>query len=161
LRIFLAQNVEVANASKTAMSTKIILNHIVTTRCAVLAVLLLSTPACALRTTIAAGAYHACVLLDDASIKCWGHNGRGQLGLGDTSNRGANANQMGDNLDAVDLGTGRTAMAIVAGQYHTCALLDDASIKCWGYNENGQLGLEDVFNRGIADGQMGDHLLAV
>ncbi len=56
----------------------------------------------------------------------------GQLGLGDTTDRGDGPGEMGDNLPAVDLGTGRTATAIAAGGYHTCALLDDGTVKCWG-----------------------------
>eukprot|EP01083_Nonionella_stella_P289971 986707_1 len=48
---------------------------------------------------------HVCVILDDDSIKCWGENTEGPLGLGDVSNRGDAANEMGDNLPAVDLGS--------------------------------------------------------
>ena len=39
----------------------------------------------------------------------------GQLGLGDTNDRGDAPGEMGGNLPAVDLGTGRTATAITAG----------------------------------------------
>ena len=55
---------------------------------------------------------------------------------------------MGDSLTAVDLGSGRTAKVIVAGGSHTCAILDNSSIKCWGANATGQLGLGDDDNRG-------------
>ncbi len=48
---------------------------------------------------------------------------------------------MGDNLPVVDLGSGRTAKVIAAGGSHTCAILDNSSIKCWGENDHGQLGL--------------------
>ena len=47
---------------------------------------------------------------------------------------------MGDDLSAVDLGSGRTAIEIDAGQHHTCAVLDSGVLKCWGYNGYGQLG---------------------
>jgi len=110
---------------------------------------------------LAAGGYHTCALLDDDSVKCWGQNGYGQLGLGDTSWRGDGLNEMGDSLLPIDLGPGRSAKAIALGYYHTCALLDDDSIKCWGFNEYGQLGLGDPDNRGDAAGEMGDSLPAV
>jgi alpha-tubulin suppressor-like RCC1 family protein len=97
---------------------------------------------------IAAGSVHTCALLDDDSVKCWGYGYFGQLGLGDQNSRGDGPGEMGDLLPTVDLGMGRTAIAITAGQYHTCALLDDKSVKCWGYNELGQLGQDDMMSRG-------------
>lgn len=80
----------------------------------------------------ASGGSHTCAILTDDSVKCWGGNYNGQLGLGDTNSRGDESNEMGDNLPAVNLGTGRTAKAIATGGYHTCALLDNDSVKCWG-----------------------------
>ena len=68
---------------------------------------------------------------------------------------------MGDNLPAVDLGTGRVATAISTCGAHTCAILDDTSVKCWGYNNNGQLGLGHKNNRGRFSSQMGDNLPTV
>jgi alpha-tubulin suppressor-like RCC1 family protein len=112
-------------------------------------------------TAIEAGNHHTCAILDNASIKCWGSNASGQLGLGDTSNRGDGSNEMGDNLTSIDLGSGRIAMAITAGDEHTCALLDNASVKCWGENDKGQLGLGNRDDRGDGIGGMGDSLPAV
>jgi alpha-tubulin suppressor-like RCC1 family protein len=68
---------------------------------------------------------------------------------------------MGDALPAVDLGPGRTATAVAAGFFHTCARLDDRRVKCWGNNGYGQLGLGDAVNRGDGPGEMGDALPAV
>ena len=112
-------------------------------------------------TALAAGGFHTCALLDNGTVKCWGENGSGQLGLGNTGDRGDAGGEMGDALPAVALGTGRTATAITAGENHTCALLDDATVKCWGANARGQLGLGDTANRGDAGGEMGDSLPAV
>ena len=92
----------------------------------------------------APGGLHTCALLDDDSVKCWGRNDYGQLGHGNTFSAATNVGEMGDNLRAVDLGPGRTAKMIDAGDYHTCALLDDDSVKCWGRNDYGQLGLGDT-----------------
>lgn len=112
-------------------------------------------------TDVAVGWVHTCAILDDGSVKCWGQNQYGQLGLGNTAHRGDGANEMGDNLPIVNLGLGRTAKSITAGNYHTCAILDDNSVKCWGQNQAGQLGLGDVNSRGVAAIEMGDNLPAV
>lgn len=110
---------------------------------------------------ISVGGYHNCALLDDASVKCWGYNGTGQLGQGHTNYLGDGASEMGDNLPAIDLGTGRTAVAITSGSSHSCALLDDDTVKCWGYNWAGQLGQGHANILGDAVSEMGDNLLAV
>ena len=80
------------------------------------------------------------------------------FGVGDSLDRGDTPDDMGDNLPEVRLGAGRKAIAITSKFNHTCALLDDRSVKCWGYNESGQLGLGDGVNRGTQLGQMGDNL---
>lgn len=112
---------------------------------------------------LSAGGSHTCAILDDGTVKCWGNNFSGQLGLGDSASRGANVGEMGDNLPAVELGTGRTATALALGYAHSCALLDDNSVKCWGVNDNGELGLGDTITRGNGGvgGAMGDALPAV
>ncbi len=102
--------------------------------------------------------WHTCAILDNDKVKCWGWNGDGELGLGDTNTRGDNPNEMGDNLPYVDLGTGRTAKSIAAGGSHTCAILDNDKLKCWGYNMDGELGYEHNTDIGDAPGQMGDNL---
>jgi len=109
-------------------------------------------------TAIATGDSHTCAILDNASIKCWGSNAFGQLGLGDNSTRGAGSGEMGENLTIVDLGSGRTAKTIAAGNQHTCTILDNSSVKCWGANASGQLGLGYDDNRGDGSGEMGDNL---
>ena len=110
---------------------------------------------------VAAGTIYGCALLDNYEVKCWGGNNFGQLGVGDTANRGDDAGEMGDNLPAVDLGSSRTATQIAAGHEHTCAILDNATVKCWGYNIFGELGLGDSAYRGDGAGEMGDSLSAV
>src|SRR5436190_12467161 len=99
-------------------------------------------------TAIATGTDHTCALLDDGTVKCWGANLDGELGLGDKVTRGDGPGEMGDALPAVALGAGRTARAIATGQNHTCALLDDGSVKCWGSNGRGQLGIGSLQNKG-------------
>lgn len=71
---------------------------------------------------------------------------------------------MGDNLPIVDLGTGRTAVALDANVYSVataCARLDNTALKCWGAGLNGKLGLGDTQSRGDGPGEMGDALPTV
>ena len=107
---------------------------------------------------IAAGEQHTCARLDDESIKCWGGNGEGQLGVGDTLPRGRQTADMGANLPAVALGTGRKAKALWVGGFHNCAKLDDESVKCWGGGVAGQLGNGSTVEAGNTPGSMGDTL---
>ena len=99
-------------------------------------------------TAVAAGENHTCVITNTGGVKCWGRNNLGQLGY-DQPNSGAWAStgdadaDMGSNLADVNLGAGRTALAITAGSNFTCALLDTQNIKCWGDHSKGQLGLGD------------------
>lgn len=89
---------------------------------------------------VTAGADHTCVIVEGGALKCWGRNAEGQLGIGDTSNRGDKPDQMGDVLPAVDLGAGAVATAVAAGATHTCVSLADGAVRCWGAGEAGQLG---------------------
>ncbi|MBN2361778.1 MAG: hypothetical protein JXR83_20165 [Deltaproteobacteria bacterium] len=110
---------------------------------------------------IATFSSHACAILDDLSLKCWGSNSNGRLGLGDTANRGDASGKMGDSLPAIELGTRRRVLSVVGGSRHTCALLDHGDVKCWGYNNLGQLGYGDTLSRGDGTGAMGDALPTV
>ena len=112
-------------------------------------------------TFLAAGERQKCAILDTGALKCWGANSSGELGLGDTTTRGTSAAQMGNALPAVNLGTGRSARQVAMGNYHTCALLDNDTVKCWGKNSSGQLGLGDTQTRGDDPNEMGDSLPAI
>jgi alpha-tubulin suppressor-like RCC1 family protein len=111
-------------------------------------------------TDIAAGAENTCAILADQTVKCWGRNYEGTLGLGDSSNRGTSASEMGVNLPPIDLGAGARVLQIDTNADHSCALLEGGAVKCWGYNL-GDLGYGDLVDRGILLEQMGDALSAV
>lgn len=104
---------------------------------------------------LALGTNHTCALTLDGKIKCWGNNGFGALGQNNTINLGALPSQMGDALPYVNLGAGRTAIEVVAGNNFTCARLDNGQVKCWGVNTFGQLGLGHTMNMGDSAGEMG------
>ncbi|OFZ52326.1 MAG: hypothetical protein A2381_13770 [Bdellovibrionales bacterium RIFOXYB1_FULL_37_110] len=97
---------------------------------------------------IVAGSYHNCALSTTGLVKCWGLNNEGQLGLGDAIDRGRLGGQMGDNLPTVNLGPDVTATKLSAGEQHTCALLSNQTIKCWGSNNSGNLGQPSILNLG-------------
>jgi len=80
---------------------------------------------------IAAGEDHTCALLNNGTVSCWGSNSYRQLGNGTTSDF---------SVAGPVVNLGRSATAIAAGRWHTCALLDDGTVKCWGSNFSGQLG---------------------
>jgi alpha-tubulin suppressor-like RCC1 family protein len=85
-------------------------------------------------TKIAAGGKHTCVLLDDGSVACWGDNRWGQLGLGNMPGPAAKVGPQGP-LTRVDFKQ-KKAVDIAAGHAHTCALLEDAKLMCWGAADN-------------------------
>ena len=110
---------------------------------------------------IEAGEHHTCAILNDGSLKCWGKNSATQLGHSYPNHLGDASGEMGDNLPVVDLGTGRTAVAVSAGNMHTCALLDNGNVKCWGNGGYGQLGQGNFLTIGHELNSMGDSLPAI
>ena len=144
--------------------------------------------------TIATGYQHACAIVENGSIFCWGDNSYGQLGIGSrigqdypvmtslpegssaisvsTSDEatcsiltngslycwGGNGHgQVADVGLSSELGTveepvhvplpgGRTAVSVSTGQQYACAILDNASLYCWGNAEYGRLGTASQSN---------------
>ncbi len=95
---------------------------------------------------VAAGTYHACAILDNGDVRCWGFAADGQLGYGNTDNIGDD--EAPSAAGPVNLGPGRTATQITAGEAHTCAILDNASVRCWGNGMFGQHGLGNTNSYG-------------
>jgi alpha-tubulin suppressor-like RCC1 family protein len=77
------------------------------------------------------GGYHNCALMPDGTVRCWGRNDDGQLGTGDRT-RATTPVQVN--------GLSAAPVAVSAGGYHTCALMPDGTVQCWGRNVNGQVG---------------------
>lgn len=89
---------------------------------------------------IAAGEAHSCAILDTGAVRCWGFGGNGRLGTGATDSIGNDPGETPASVAPVDLGAGRMARALTVGFSHTCALLDDATVRCWGFGGSGRLG---------------------
>ncbi len=85
---------------------------------------------------VTAGYEHSCALLQSHRVMCWGDNGFGQLG------DGTYASSARPRFVLAPRGGGplRGVVAIAAGFEHTCALLADHQVWCWGLNSSGQLG---------------------
>jgi alpha-tubulin suppressor-like RCC1 family protein len=93
-------------------------------------------------TAITGGGDHFCAILDTGGVKCWGVGGSGNLGYGNTNTIGDNETPAA--VGTVDIGAGRTAVAISGGTLHTCAILDNGAARCWGHNTSGELGISGV-----------------
>jgi len=77
---------------------------------------------------VAVGDEHSCALLEGGSVECWGANDRGQLGTVEVNSRP---------LPTVVPGLGGAPTAIAASEYHTCALMPEGSVECWGFGSHG------------------------
>jgi alpha-tubulin suppressor-like RCC1 family protein len=91
-------------------------------------------------TAISAGSNHTCALLSNHKVECWGSNRYGQLGDGVKSHGRKDAQGFDFSPNPVLVSVVTNATAISAGGGHTCALLSNHRVKCWGYNDDGELG---------------------
>lgn len=85
---------------------------------------------------VSAGNLNTCVLTVGGAIRCWGANGEGQLGLGNTQ-------ALGDDEPVASvgpIGLGGKAIAVSSGNEHACATMETGVLRCWGRNNAGQLG---------------------
>ena len=80
---------------------------------------------------VSAGYNHTCALTAGEAVQCWGLNSDRQLGNGMTTNLPFPVSPNGLKSDAV---------AVSAGNQHTCALITGGAMWCWGSNSWGQIG---------------------
>jgi alpha-tubulin suppressor-like RCC1 family protein len=90
---------------------------------------------------LAAGHRHTCARYEDGEVRCWGDNSRGQLGIGTTD-------RQLDAAAATAVLLPAPAIAIDASDEHTCAILVDGGVSCWGAGDYGKLGLGDLADVG-------------
>ena len=96
-----------------------------------LALIAFAMPVWAENGLIVAGAFHSCALTTNGSVRCWGDNSSGELGVGTITQRMAPVPVSG-------LGNGMQAIAAKGAS--TCALTAGGAVRCWGDNSHGQLG---------------------
>ncbi|MCP4447942.1 MAG: hypothetical protein GY811_21795 [Myxococcales bacterium] len=82
------------------------------------------------------GAFHSCALIEGGTMRCWGSNAEGQLGLGTTNDVGDSA--LPSSVAPIEVGG--TVIAMGAGRTHTCAVLETNELRCWGEGLYGRLG---------------------
>jgi alpha-tubulin suppressor-like RCC1 family protein len=81
---------------------------------------------------VATGDQHTCAIVGAArEVRCWGANDAQQLGDGSSTDR---------RTPVAVLGLGGGILAIAAGVDHSCALESTGGVRCWGGNQEGQLG---------------------
>jgi alpha-tubulin suppressor-like RCC1 family protein len=88
--------------------------------------------------SVGAGGDTSCAVLMGGDVRCWGLGAFGQLGYASTENVGDD--QLPSAVGPVTVGG--AVGQVSAGGSHTCALLDDGTVRCWGQNQFGQLGYE-------------------
>jgi alpha-tubulin suppressor-like RCC1 family protein len=110
-------NGQLGNGSKTASSTPVPVSGLSDTTGAI--------------GIAASGGAHSCAVLADITARCWGANTVGQLGDGTTTD---------STIPVAVGGLGGPVKMIATGVAHSCALLADATMQCWGNNVFGQLG---------------------
>ena len=84
-------------------------------------------------TAISAWNQHTCAILSDKTVKCWGESSSRQIGGGTPSQDYVVSGTRG-----TPLSQGETATHIAVGQDHSCAILSDKTVKCWGKNNHNQ-----------------------
>lgn len=93
-------------------------------------------------TQIDLGGRSSCAVLNDGQVKCWGWN---IFGLG-----GTGRNSSFNTTPEYVLSLNQKVLKLSVGMIHSCATLQDQSIKCWGFNGMGQFGNNDYYIRTVS-----------
>lgn len=97
------------------------------------------------------GANHVCIYTDEEQLRCWGQNNNQQLGY-ISSNIGDDELPNTSNL----VGTGGRIIQVSSGEFHTCALYDEGTVRCWGSGDNGKTGQLTTGNRHAGNANLVD-----
>ncbi len=91
-------------------------------------------------TALSVGGTHACALLEDGTLRCWGENASGQLGYGNNEDIGDD--EFPFSVNAIDIAAG--ILEVTTGRGHTCVRVGEGGVRCWGGNAFGQLGYSNA-----------------
>lgn len=83
---------------------------------------------------LAAGGSHTCAILSTGGVRCWGENSEGALGaVPENLDVGDTPDELPSQVAGLEVTFGtRRALQVAAGSDHSCALLDDGNVRCWG-----------------------------
>jgi len=81
--------------------------------------------------SISIGGNSSYALKTDGAVMAWGLNDKGQLGVGVATTTSATP---------MPVTLGGKVVQLTAGGNHACALLEGSVVRCWGFNDQGQLG---------------------
>jgi alpha-tubulin suppressor-like RCC1 family protein len=84
-------------------------------------------------TRVSAGGQFTCALLSTAAVHCFGDNASGQLGSG--------ASGSARETPGAVTGLAGTVVDVTTGTSHACAVMSTGQVRCWGLNDQGQLGI--------------------
>ena len=100
---------------------------------------------------ISAGEEQACAVLVSGSVRCWGLNLGGQLGYND--NLPVGDGSIGRSIiDMGDVPVGEQVVSIQTTSWdtsHTCAILTNGAVRCWGHGSSGELGYNNTLDVGV------------
>jgi alpha-tubulin suppressor-like RCC1 family protein len=106
---------------------------------------------------VSAGFLHTCVLISGGSIECWGYNADGQVGNNTVTAVRPHAEPFPVHVVGIT-----DALAISAGNFHTCALIADGKVKCWGYIVPSDLVADELLNSPVPQQTAGiEHAIAI
>jgi len=106
-------------------------------------------------TDVQCGRSHACARLADNTLRCWGDNTYGQLGVNVVASSVGRTVGSVSGLDAVDLGSADTVSSFDVGSDSVCAVLtDNVSVRCWGRNIDGVLGIQTTGVQALVGGEL-------
>ena len=100
--------------------------------------------------SISVGVTFTCALMTNGTARCWGGNDVGQLGHGTITYAGGSSVPVTvvDPADTTQALSGIASISVDGG-FHMCAVMDDGTARCWGYNKNGQLGNKSGSNSSV------------
>ena len=98
-------------------------------------------------TAISAGGAFSCIALSDRTLRCWGTNRTYELGNGRMNEGGPALTTVIASPGSASTNPLQGVLRVESGAATSCALLLDRSVKCWGTNEGGALGVGDVSER--------------